>query len=322
MSPARLVYWGALTVVLLPAAALTVVRLVEPDLARAVQLQAFTPFGLPLYAVGLVLLLGGTWRGVAGRRLLAVPLVLAGVGLGLHGWWFVPLVSGADPEPPTGGEEVVVLTSNLFAGAGDAAQLVEEASEARVDVLVVSEVTERAVLDMEAVGLAEVFPYRAGQPGESTMGTMVFSREPIEVVDTLDTYFDGLRVRTGDLDLLAVHPAPPTLFHDWGQDHRMILTAAQEPGVDLIAGDLNATLDHAPVRALVDAGFRDTAELANQGLAATWPVDGHYPLLSLLPPLVAIDHIMVATGWFVVATETIDIEGTDHRAVLATVVSR
>lgn len=322
MSPARLLYWGALTVVLLPAVALTVVRLVEPDLARAVQLQAFTPFGLPLYAVGLVLLLGGTWRGVARRKALLVPVGLAVVGLGLHGWWFAPLVTGADPEPATGGEEVVVLTSNLFAGRGDAAQLVEEASAARVDVLVVSEVTERAVLDMEAVGLADVFPYRAGRPGETVMGTMVFSREPIEVVATLDTLFDGLRVRTGDLDLLAVHPAPPTLFHDWGQDHRMILTAAQEPGVDMVAGDLNATLDHAPLRALVDAGYRDTAELANEGLAATWPVDGGFPLLSLLPPSVAIDHIMVATGWVVAATETLDIEGADHRAVLATVVSR
>jgi endonuclease/exonuclease/phosphatase (EEP) superfamily protein YafD len=322
MSPARLAYWGALTVVLLPAAALTVVRLVEPDLARAVQLQAFTPFGLPLYAVGLVLLLGGMLRGVAGRRLLAVPLVLAVAGLGLHGWWLAPLVSGADPEPAAGGEEVVVLASNLFAGQGDAAQLVEEASEARVDVLVVSEVTERAVLDMEAVGLAEVFPYRAGEPGESVTGTMVFSREPIEVVDTLDTLFDGMRVRTGNLDLLAVHPAPPTLFADWGKDHRMILTAAQQPGVDLVAGDLNATLDHAPLRALGDAGFRDTAEIANQGVAATWPVDGHYPLLSLLPPTVAIDHVLVTDAWAVVSTETLDIEGADHRAVLATVVSR
>jgi endonuclease/exonuclease/phosphatase (EEP) superfamily protein YafD len=322
MSPARLFYWGALTTVLLPAAALSAVRLVEPDLARAVQLQAFTPFGLPLYAAGLVLLLGGIARGVAGRRALLVPLVLVLAGLGLHGWWVAPLVTGDQPEPAAGGEEVVVMTSNLYAGRGDAAQLVEEASAARVDVLVVSEVTERAVLDMEAVGLAEVFPYRAGRPGERVEGTMVFSREPVEVIDTLDTLFDGLRVRTGALDLLAVHPAPPTLFHDWGQDHRTILTVAQEPGVDLVAGDLNATLDHAPVRALVDAGYRDTAEVANEGLAATWPVDGGYPVLGWLPPLVAIDHVLVRDSWAVVSTETVDIEGADHRAVLATVAPR
>ncbi|MDP2775755.1 MAG: endonuclease/exonuclease/phosphatase family protein [Nocardioides sp.] len=322
MTPARFLYWGVLAAVLLPAAALTAVRLVEPDLARAVQLQAFTPFGLPLYAVGLALLLAGLWRGRANRRLLAVPLVLAVAGLGLHGWWFAPLVTGDVPEPRARGEEVVVLTANLFAGRGDSAQLVEEASEAGVDVLVVSEITERAVLDMEAVGLTEVFPHRAGKPGEGTVGTMVFSRDPIEVVDTLDTHFDGLRVRTGDLDLLAVHPAPPQLFHDWGKDHRMVLTAAQEPGVDLIAGDLNATLDHAPLRALADAGFRDTAELANQGLAATWPVDGGFPVLSWLPPSVAIDHVLVSDDWAVVTTETLDIEGADHRAVLATVALR
>ncbi|MFA6299327.1 MAG: endonuclease/exonuclease/phosphatase family protein [Nocardioides sp.] len=322
MTPARLLYWCALTVVLLPAVALSAVRLVEPDQARAIQLQAFTPFGLLLYAVGLVLLLAGMARGVAARRLLVVPVVLALAGLGLHGWWVAPLVSGDEPGPAADGDEVVVLTANLFAGRGDAVQLVERASEEHVDVLVVSEVTERAVLDMEAVGLDEVFPYRAGEAGSSVEGTMVFSREPIEVVETLDTLLGGLRTRTGALDLLAVHPAPPTLPEDWAADHREILAAAGQPGVDLVVGDLNATLDHAPVRALVDAGFRDTAEIANQGLATTWPVGGSYPLLSLLPPMVAIDHVLVTDAWAVVSTETLDIDGADHRAVLATVAPR
>lgn len=322
MTPARFVYWSALTAVLAPAAALTVTRLVEPGQARAIQLEAFTPFGLPLYAAGLVLLLAGMWRAVAGRRVLLVPVVLAVAGLVLHGWWLAPLVTGTDPEPASGGEEVVVLTSNLFAGLGDAQELLVAASEADVDVLIVSEVTEGAVLDMEAVGLDEVFPYRAGEASTSVKGTMVFSREPIEVVVTLDTLFDGMRVRTAGLDLLAVHPAPPTLPDDWVADHRTILEAARRPGVDLVAGDLNATLDHAPLRALVDAGFRDTAELANQGVATTWPVDGHYPLLSLFPPTVAIDHVLVSGDWAVVSTETVDVPGADHRAVLATVARR
>lgn len=322
MTPARFVYWCALAAVLVPALALTATRLVEPDAARAIQLEAFTPFGLPLYAAGLVLLLAGLWRGAAGRRVLLVPVALAVAGLALHGWWLAPLVTGADPEPAADGEEVVVLTSNLFAGLGDAQELLVAASEADVDVMVVSEVTEGAVLDMERVGLDEVFPYRAGRASTSVEGTMVFSREPIEVVDTLDTLFDGMRVRTGELDLLAVHPAPPTLPQDWVADHRMILEAAQQPGVDLVAGDLNATLDHAPLRALVDAGFRDTAELANEGVATTWPVDGHYPLLSLFPPSVAIDHVLVSDDWAVVSTETVDVPGADHRAVLATVARR
>ncbi|MFA6576667.1 MAG: endonuclease/exonuclease/phosphatase family protein, partial [Nocardioides sp.] len=113
-----------------------------------------------------------------------------------------------------------------------------------------------------------------------------------------------------------------TLPEDWVADHREILAAAGQPGVDLVVGDLNATLDHAPVRALVDAGFRDTAEIANQGLATTWPVGGSYPLLSLLPPMVAIDHVLVTDAWAVVSTETLDIDGADHRAVLATVAPR
>ena len=40
---------------------------------------------------------------------------------------------------------------------------------------------------------------------------------------------------------------------------------------DLVVGDLNATPDHAPIRELADAGWRDAAELANEGWLPTWP---------------------------------------------------
>jgi hypothetical protein len=53
MTPGRTVYWCAVAVVVVPALALTGVRLPEPDHAGAPQLGAFTPFGLPLYAAAL-----------------------------------------------------------------------------------------------------------------------------------------------------------------------------------------------------------------------------------------------------------------------------
>ncbi len=305
--------------------ALTVVRLVEPDLARAAQLQAFTPLALPAYAAALVLLLLLALRRATRSRLLVVPLGVAVAGLALHAVWFAPLVSGSVPGAAAGAPTTGVMTANLLAGAGDATRLVVEASEAGTDVLVVSEVTRGDVAEMEGVGLSDVFPHRLGQ-AEAADGfvgaTMVFSREPIELVETLDTTFDGMLVRTGDLSVLAVHPAPPTLYADWKADHRAILEVAQAEEVDVIAGDLNATLDHAPLRALVDAGYRDAAELTNSGLAATWPVDGGFPVLSLLPPSVAIDHVLVSEAWTVTATRTVDVPGSDHRAVLATVAPR
>lgn len=310
---------------LLSGVLLTLVRLLEPDVARAAQLQAFTPAGLPLYAAALVLLLVLVLRRATRHRLLVVPIAVAVAGLALHAVWFAPLVSGSVPRAAADAPTTGVLTSNLLAGAGDATRLVVEASEAGVDVLVVSEVTRGDVAEMEQVGLSEVFPHRLGQAdaADGSVGaTMVFSREPLELLETLDTTFDGMLVRTGELTVLAVHPAPPTLFADWKADHRAILEVVETEEVDVIAGDLNATLDHAPLRALVDAGFRDAAELTNAGLAATWPVDGGFPLLSLLPPSVAIDHVLVSDAWTVTRTRTLDVPGSDHRAVLATVAAR
>lgn len=323
--PARVLLRLLCACVLLPAVALSVVRLVEPDVALAAQLQAFTPAGLPLYAAALVLVLLLTLRRATRGRLLVVPLVVAVAGLTLHATWFAPLVTGSVPRAAIGAPTSGVMTANLLGGAGDATRLVVEASGSGVDVLVVSEVTRGDVEEMERVGLDDLFPHRLGSADAAdgtVTATMVFSREPLELVETLDTTFDGLLVRTGDLLVLAVHPAPPTLYAEWKSDHREILEVAEREEVDVIAGDLNATLDHAPLRALVDAGYRDAAELTNGGLAATWPVDGDFPLLSLLPPSVAIDHVLVGDGWTVTGTATLDVPGSDHRAVLATVAPR
>ncbi|WP_193614858.1 endonuclease/exonuclease/phosphatase family protein [Nocardioides lijunqiniae] len=322
MTLGRIVYWCAVALLLLPALALTGVRLLEPDHARAIQLGAFTPFGLPLYAAALVLLLVGVLRGLGRRALVAGGAVLALAGLLLHAAWYAPLVTGTTPAAASDATPVVLMTANLFKGAGDAVELLEEATAADVDVLVVSELTRGAVADMETAGLADAFPYRAGEAGRGTEGTMVFSHAPVEVVETLDTIFDGLLVRTAGLSLLAVHPYPPVDPVAWREDHAQIRELAASGDATVIAGDLNATLDQAPLRALVDDGFRDSAELANAGVEATWPVGGGFPVLSALPPSVGIDHVMVTDQWTVTDTRTVTISGADHRAVLVSIAAR
>jgi endonuclease/exonuclease/phosphatase (EEP) superfamily protein YafD len=322
MTLGRIVYWCAVAAALLPALALTGVRVLEPDHARAIQLGAFTPFGLPLYAAALLLLLAGLVRGAGRRAVVVGGAALALAGLLLHAWWYAPLVTGVTPAAATDATPVVLMTANLFKGAGDPVQLLQEATEADVDVLVASELTTGAVGRMEAAGLAETFPHRAGEAGLGTEGTMVFSRERVEVVQTLDTTFDGLLVRTAGLSLLAVHPYPPVDPVAWRDDHAKIRELAAAGNATVIAGDLNATLDQAPLRALVDDGFRDSAELANAGVEATWPVGGGFPVLSALPPTVGIDHVLVTDEWTVTDTRTLDISGADHRAVLVSLAAR
>jgi hypothetical protein len=322
--PRTVIAWFALLALLVPAVALTGIRLAEPDSARATRFEAFTPLALVLYAVALAGLVVAQGLSLAARRAwragLVVPALLCATGLALHAWWWSPQVLGANPPPAEGAEPIVVMNANMFAGRGDALELMSAASDAGVDILVVEEITEGILADLDGVGLEEVLPYRAGWPGTDVEGTMVFSREPIGDATPLDTNLGSWEVAVGDLTILAVHPAAPTLPDAWRDDHAAILAAVRADAPDLVVGDLNATNDHAPLRALADAGLRDVAELANEGWQPTWPANGLFHAFGIpLPALARIDHVLVGPELAALGTRTVSIDGTDHRAVIAEV---
>jgi endonuclease/exonuclease/phosphatase (EEP) superfamily protein YafD len=314
----------ACVLLLCPAVLLTVDRLIEPSPARAVQAVAFTPFALPLYAVALVLLavMMIVRRTVA--PIYAVPAGLALVGLVLHAAWFAPRVVGEVPEPAADAEPVVVMTSNLLKGEGDGARLIEEVGEHDVDLLVATEITRSALEKMEAAGLRSLLPFREGNPGAdgTVPGTMVFSNQPTVLLDVLDTPMGALVVETGGLTLIAVHPSTPVVPSMWRDDHAVILAAVEERHPDLVVGDFNATPDQAPMRALDNAGYRDSVELTNGGFQPTWPVNGLFGLIGFLGPIAPIDHVLVSDDWTVTETETTELGGTDHKPVVAVVARR
>jgi endonuclease/exonuclease/phosphatase (EEP) superfamily protein YafD len=322
---ARIVLWAAAVVCLVPALSLTVVRPTDTTIGPVVRWQALAPMGIPLYAAALLLALTGvlverTWRRTSR---LALTLVAA-LGLGIHLWWFAPQVTGATPAPAPGAATLTVMTSNIYGNRGDPVQLVEEARRAHVDVLVVEEVTEWAVARMDEAGLAELLPHRIGSYGNGVSGTMVFSTKPLGEPERLPTEFEGWRVQLGDLTLLAVHPvAPisPTSPDQWREEHHTILATAEAAHADLVVGDLNASADHAVVRDLTDAGYRDAAELDNAGWLPTWPAN-HAGIIPWLPPVVRLDHVLVGPTLTADDTHTVDIEGTDHLAVVTTVAPR
>lgn len=317
---ARGIAFRALVLVLLaPAVLLGAVRLVEPEGGWAIRLTAFTPLGIPLLVTLLVVLAIAGLRGPR-RALLVVPTLVTVLLLGLHVWWFSPRVLGANPPAARGAETITVMTSNLFEGRGEAISLVREASDAGVDILVVEEITPGALTDMERVGLNEVFPHRIGAPGDSIEGTMVFARQELGEPTRLPTVFGSWEVSVGDLRLMAVHPSAPMIPDAWREDHAVILAAARDSAPDLIVGDFNATDDHLPMRALADAGYRDVAELANEGWQPTWPANGLYHLLGIaLPPLTGIDHVLVGRTLAGIGTRTVTLDGTDHKVLIAEV---
>ena len=307
-------------VLLAPALLVTTARLVEPTGRFWVQVQAFTPLALAPYAV----VLAGLLVPLARRRGRSVPLLAAAVfalgGLALHGWWFSPQVLGQNPPAARGAQQLTVMTANLTKGEGDGVGLVQAASDAGVDVLVVEEITPGAVARMERAGLDELLPHRAGRPAEGVSGTMVFARAPLGEPARVPTTHGSWSVAVGRLRLLAVHPSPPTDVAAWWRDHATIRAAIARSRPDLVVGDFNATPDHAPMRALADDGYRSVAELANEGWQPTWPAHGRFRVLGLpLPRSAPIDHVLVGERLAALGSRTVDLAGTDHRPVVAEV---
>jgi endonuclease/exonuclease/phosphatase (EEP) superfamily protein YafD len=84
---------------------------------------------------------------------------------------------------------------------------------------------------------------------------------------------------------------------------------------------MNATMDHASLRGLVTDGFQDAATQARSGWQPTWPSAGEVSGFGVpAPPLIAIDHVLVRGGLRAVRTTTYEVDGTDHRALVARLV--
>lgn len=307
-----------------PAVLLTVLRLADPSSGRGVQAVAFTPFALVLYAAALVL----TLLVMAVRRTLSpayvVPAGLAATGMVLHAVWFAPMMVGETPAAAADAEHTVVMTANVLRGRGDGAELVERVREHGVEVLVVNEITGSSLAEMDAAGLGELLPERAGEPGpeDDVAGTMVFSTEPVRTVAHVATALDSLVVDTGGLRVLAVHPMSPVWPDHWREDHDAVLDAVRSLAPDLAVGDFNATLDHAPMRVLRDAGYRDAIELTNGGFAPTWPDNGGFGVLGTFGPVAQIDHVLVSGSFTVTAADSFDLTDADHHPVVAEVAPR
>jgi endonuclease/exonuclease/phosphatase (EEP) superfamily protein YafD len=313
------------TLLLVPAGLLTAARALDLPGGGWVRLVAFTPFAVVLYAAAVLFLLPawiwgrGSWRGAA-----RVVACLALLGLLLHAFWAAAPYVGTPSADAATPHRLQVMTANLLEGGADPARVVEVAIANDVDVLVLVEVTPQALGRLEGAGLSHAFRHRAGRAAPGTEGTMVFSRYRLGRVERLRTELGGytmrLRAPGGPLQLLAVHPRPPVGdASDWRSDHGAVRHAARAAGDrTMIVGDLNATMDHVPMRALVGSGYADAATQAHAQWQPTWPANGQVSRFGVaLPSLVPIDHVLVKGGLHAVRTESVEIDGTDHRALVA-----
>jgi endonuclease/exonuclease/phosphatase (EEP) superfamily protein YafD len=78
----------------------------------------------------------------------------------------------------------------------------------------------------------------------------------------------------------------------------------------ILAGDYNATLDHAQFRRLLRMGHLDAASQAGYGLVPTWGPDPRGR-----PALFTFDHVLIDPRCAVLATSAHPVAGSDHRAL-------
>jgi endonuclease/exonuclease/phosphatase (EEP) superfamily protein YafD len=298
---------------------LTFCRVFTPGARLLVVATSFVPFAVLGYAVAAVGWFAlRRWMTARGRVVAAVAVAASLAGTLGHAALLLPEYVG---HHASGGTDLTVMTSNLRLGRADPAAVVRIARDSQADVVVLEEVTSSAYV---ALGrLREDLPYTAGQPAGGAFGTVVLSRFPLEAVTPVPVSKSGWGMRVlapTPFALLGLHTSQPMGWPaNWRTDFTLITDVVRKSSEPLVvAGDFNATLDHAPMRRLLGLGLADAARQANSGWQPTWPgasdAAGGLPFgLSVL----AIDHVLVSDDFSAVSTRTHRVPGSDHLALVA-----
>lgn len=274
-------------------------------------------------AVGLVLVAAGRIE----RRRRVVPLAVALVA-GLTAAADVAPRAFGDPAPPPSGAPVLtVVAANTRLADVEPDAIVDVVRGTEADALALPETSRgQALAYGRALTRAGLGEWRAfdddavlGDPDTPGPTALLARAElrprlsaPPDPSDLRGEVAVALRAVEGAPVVVAVHPVAPTpgAVGDW-RDDLLALRAPCRDGA-ILAGDFNATLDHSPLRELLDAGCEAAADAAGQGLVWTWSD----PVGVIRP---AIDHVLVGGRWTTVAAGVLDLPGSDHRAVWARV---
>jgi endonuclease/exonuclease/phosphatase (EEP) superfamily protein YafD len=275
----------------------------------ATPVLALTPFAVAASPVPIVLALAlRRWWAAVAACAVAVALVAP----------VAPRAMGGD-QPAAGGPVLRVLSFNTYFGRADPEELLALVRRTGADVLSVQEVTPEAVDRFEEAGLERLLPHSVMDARWGAAGTGLYSRHPLRELPQPA----GMRFATPHAEatlpggyrvqITGVHPAPPIAgaYEAWKRDIGALPAAATSRGpVQVLAGDFNATLDHAVLRDLIGRGYADAADRAGDGLVPTWGGQRG-------PVRLTIDHILADERSAVTGYDVHDITGSDHRAVFA-----
>lgn len=302
-------------------------RIADTDAVTPIpQLLAFLPWLLAPTALALLFAALSHWR---------IGLVWGVAALAVIAWYIEPY--GKTMEP--GGvpvAEVRVLTANVeFGQATDG--LIDAVSAQRPDLVFVQECEATCEKKLEQAfgkngrngsngkgGKADKdggYPYRQAVQSvtaKGSDGSVILSRHPLKPAKGIPATM-GMPGATADVDgqeirLQLAHPMPPLPSHlgTWRKELAALrdYAAANIGRPTVVAGDFNATQDHAAFRRILDTGFMDGARLTGDTRTPSWP--------ALTAPAFGaqIDHVLVSRGFTATRTRFLELGDTDHRALV------
>jgi endonuclease/exonuclease/phosphatase family metal-dependent hydrolase len=230
------------------------------------------------------------------------------------------------PVPAPHGARLRIATVSLRKGLVQAAPVVDLVRRFDVDVLSVQELTPRAEAGRRDAGLGKLLPWAhviPARPGiVASASGAVWTRLPIEEFGAVPGTLEQPTVRLAvadapDVEVTAVHTMPPSTSAHRGRSWARDLADLPSPDAGVLrvlAGDFNATLDHAALRAVLRTGWADAAQLVGRGRAWTWrPLRLPYPRLCL-------DHVLIDPRIAVASVDLVHVRGSDHRALVVELV--
>ncbi|MEV5978686.1 endonuclease/exonuclease/phosphatase family protein [Streptomyces sp. NPDC052114] len=305
----RAAAWGA---GLLLAATSTVLgfRVADADGFTPVpQILAFLPWLLVPAVAALLMAVLGRWR---------IGMVWSLAVLGLVAWYMEPYGRTDQPDGPAVAD-LRVLTSNVEFGRGTAG-LVRAVREEKPDLLFVEE-CDPGCSDLLRKELPHAdYPYREAVEATGAEGSVILSKLPLKGAPGIDATL-GMPAAVADVKghpvrIQLAHPMPPVPreVHLWQRELRKIqdYAAAGDGKSTIIAGDFNATQDHAAFREILDEGVRDAARLAGSSRSPSWPAAAPSPLGA------QIDHVLATPDFSARDARFLEIGDTDHRALVVT----
>jgi endonuclease/exonuclease/phosphatase (EEP) superfamily protein YafD len=221
-----------------------------------------------------------------------------------------------------------LVTANLWNGSDDVTELAAELERTGADIVVLQEVTPWHLRQFEEAGTLRSLPFEAVNAYRGHAGLGVWSRFSLSGVDWFTVSGEpqcrawarlpgGRRLRIYALHAPAPMPGKVGRWREWftamaGEAAREV---AEHKHPVVMAGDFNATVDHRAFRALLKAGFCDSALVTRNGWRMTWPADRR-----ALPGLFRIDHVLVRPGARVARYRVGRGSGSDHRPLIVDLV--